>query len=209
MKPADQIKVIALALCTIVVMVAFIAFVSVKTSESVAAHGGGHSTTEEHSAASTEQASSEEHAAPAAEEHAATTEEHKTEAKTEEHAAAKTEEHKTETQKKEPADTKTVAASGGNAEAGSKVFMAKSCTTCHTVSKLAGAVGTLGPKLDGLGKTAATRVSGKSAEEYIKESIENPNAFVVSGFQPIMTPGLKTQMSEQEFKDLVAFLGGL
>lgn len=225
MKPEDQLKVLGLGFSAILVMVAVISFVSVKTTEMVASHGGGHATEAHgaaadhaapaagHEAAKTEEAApaagheatkTEDHAAPKTEEHAAKTEDT---AKKDEHAAPKADEHAAKTE--DHGTEKTAAASGGNAEAGGKVFMAKTCATCHAVSKLEGAKGAIGPKLDGLGKTAATRVAGKSAEDYIKESIENPSAFVVSGFQPMMPPGLKAQMSDQEYKDLVAFLVSL
>lgn len=230
MKPEDQLKVLGLGFSAILVMVAVVSFVSVKTTEMVGSHAGGHGT-EAHStehaapAAGHDAAKTEEHAAPKADEHAAKTEDT---AKKDEHAAPKADEHAAKTEDAAKKDEhaapkadehaaksadhsteKTAAASGGNIEAGGKVFMAKTCATCHAVSKLEGAKGAIGPKLDGLGKTAATRVAGKSAEDYIKESIENPSAFVVSGFQPMMPPGLKAQMSEQEYKDLVAFLGSL
>ncbi|MGE3725210.1 MAG: cytochrome c family protein, partial [Candidatus Sericytochromatia bacterium] len=155
--------------------------------------------TEEHAAPKTEEHAApktEEHAAPKTEEHAAPKTEEHAAPKTEEHAAPKTEEHATKT------------AASGDVKAGAQVFKTKTCTTCHAVSSVEGAVGTIGPKLDGLGKTAATRVAGKDAVTYIKESIENPTAFVVNGFAPSMPP-LKSTMSDKEYQDLVAFLASL
>lgn len=96
----------------------------------------------------------------------------------------------------------------GNPANGPKLFVSKTCSTCHTVKKVAGAVGTIGPDLDGLAARAGTRKPGMSADDYIKESIENPTAFVVAGFQPAMPP-LRSTMSDQEFKDLQAFLRSL
>ncbi|PIQ26724.1 hypothetical protein COW36_00790 [bacterium (Candidatus Blackallbacteria) CG17_big_fil_post_rev_8_21_14_2_50_48_46] len=98
----------------------------------------------------------------------------------------------------------------GNAENGPAVFKAKGCTACHSISSVDGAIGQAGPKLDGLGERAKTRVAGKDAVAYIKESIENPAAFVVEGFPAgLMPANLKQTMSDQEYSDLVAFLAKL
>jgi hypothetical protein len=40
-----------------------------------------------------------------------------------------------------------------------------------------GAVGVVGPNLSNIGNEAATRIPGYSAEQYIHESLVNPNAF--------------------------------
>lgn len=101
-----------------------------------------------------------------------------------------------------PGKAQTVA---GHADAGAKVFVSKTCVTCHTISSLPEAKGTIGPKLDGLASRAGSRKPGMSADAYIRESIENPTAFVVPTFQPAM-PSLRTTMSDQEFADLVAYL---
>jgi cytochrome c2 len=163
--------------------------------------------TEEHAAPKTEEHAApktEEHAAPKTEEHAAPKTEEHAAPKTEEHAAPKTEEHAAP--KTEEHAAKTVAT--GDVKAGMQVFKTKTCTTCHAVSSVEGANGAIGPKLDGLGKTAATRVAGKDAIAYIKESIENPTAFVVNGY-PAAMPPLKASMNDKEFDDLVAFLASL
>jgi cytochrome c oxidase subunit 2 len=51
------------------------------------------------------------------------------------------------------------------------------CNGCHQLTA-AGATGLVGPSLDGIGTTAGTRVPGLSAEDYLRESILNPNAFL-------------------------------
>lgn len=113
-----------------------------------------------------------------------------------------------EERKAAAAPVKKVELPPGNAANGAKVFAAKTCSACHTVSSVPGATGAVGPKLDGLGARAASRVSGLGAEDYIKQSIENPTAFVAPGFAPSM-PALRASMNEQEFSDLVAFLAKL
>jgi cytochrome c2 len=227
MKPADQMKVIVLSFFSLAILIGIITAVSITTNNMMAGHAkGGHGTeshqsssshatkTEEHAAPKTEEHAApktEEHAAPKTEEHAAPKTEEHAAPKTEEHAAPKTEEHAAKTEehaaKTEEHAAKTVAVKG-DAKAGVQVFKTKTCTTCHVVSSVEGAVGAIGPKLDGLGKTAATRVAGKDAVAYIKESIENPTAFVVNGYAPAM-PALKSTMSDKEYEDLVAFLVSL
>jgi len=106
-------------------------------------------------------------------------------------------------------DSKQLAAlNAGDPANGPAVFTAKGCGACHALSSVPGAVGAVGPKLDGLSQTAASRKPGMNAEDYIKESIEKPTAFVVSGFPPAMPP-LRASMSDKEYKDLVAFLASL
>jgi len=98
----------------------------------------------------------------------------------------------------------------GNAENGSAVFMSKGCAACHVISSLSGAAGVVGPKLDGLGQIAASRVPGKSAGDYIRESIEQPNAYIVDGYPAgLMPAGLRASMSDDEYKDLIAYLESL
>jgi cytochrome c oxidase subunit II len=93
----------------------------------------------------------------------------------------------------------------GDVERGRQAFQAKGCVGCHTLSGVPNAVGTNGPGLNGIGTTAATRKPNTTAEAYIKESIENPNAFIAPGpsWPAAMPPGLA---SGQDLNDLVAFL---
>ena len=71
---------------------------------------------------------------------------------------------------------------GGDATAGEAIFTGKGqCFTCHTLEGVAGASGILGPPLDGIGTAGATRQAGVSAEAYILESINEPDAFIVEG----------------------------
>lgn len=203
MKPSDQMKVIVLSFFSLAILISLITTVSIITNRAMANHGGAHGSETQQS--SGHASSSSDHAAPKAEEHAtAKTEEHAA-PKAEEHTAAKTEEHAA-TKVEEHATTKTAAV--GDIKAGAEVFKSKTCTTCHMISSMPEAKGAVGPKLDGLGKTAASRVPGKDAVAYIKESIENPTAFVVSGYAPAM-PALKSTMSDKEFENLVAYLASL
>jgi hypothetical protein len=65
----------------------------------------------------------------------------------------------------------------------------------------------VGPTWHNLAETAATRVEGQSAEEYLYLSIVKPNAFVVEGYLPnIMLQTYDALLSDQDLADLVAYL---
>ncbi|MCC6176807.1 MAG: c-type cytochrome [Chloroflexi bacterium] len=88
-------------------------------------------------------------------------------------------------------------------QAGSTLFAGKGgCIGCHTIN---GVGGQTGPDLSHIATVAATREPGKDAEAYISESIHTSTAFVVPGYPPVM-PSFGGVLSEQEIKDLVAFL---
>jgi cytochrome c2 len=96
----------------------------------------------------------------------------------------------------------------GNATNGKTLFASKACGTCHVLSSVQGAAGTVGPELNGIAQRAATRVSGKSAVDYLDESIKDPAAFVVPNY-PAPTQGgmiLPVAVTDAERRDLVAFL---
>ena len=96
---------------------------------------------------------------------------------------------------------------GGDAQAGQLVFTevaAPTCSSCHSVQ--AGDT-IVGPSLAGIANVAGQMVSGQSAEVYLHESIVDPDAYLVEGFQAgIMPSNYGTQLSEQQINDLVAYL---
>jgi hypothetical protein len=58
-----------------------------------------------------------------------------------------------------------------------------------------------------MGKRAATRIAGTSAEDYIRQSILDPSAFVVPGFQDnIMPTTFGQQLSQTDIDNLIAYL---
>jgi cytochrome c2 len=105
-----------------------------------------------------------------------------------------------------PANTGGGGTSSGNANNGKALFASKQCITCHTLKSVPGATGTIGPDMDGIGTRAATRVSGKSAADYIRDSIKDPNAFIVPGYTSPSPMILPVPVSDSEINDLVAFL---
>jgi cytochrome c oxidase subunit 2 len=91
---------------------------------------------------------------------------------------------------------------------GKQVFMANNCGSCHALAD-AGAAGTVGPKFDDLAAQAAKfgKKRGQSAAQYVRESIEAPNAFVVPGFpKGVMPQDFKKQLSSEQISALVSYL---
>jgi mono/diheme cytochrome c family protein len=95
----------------------------------------------------------------------------------------------------------------GDASAGQQVFQGTGgCVACHSLD--AGVV-LVGPSFDGLGQAAGTRRPEYTAEAYLYESITNPNAFVVQGFQGgVMPQTFKDILSPQQLADVIAFVHG-
>src|SRR5262245_6826246 len=90
------------------------------------------------------------------------------------------------------------AAQEGKAPDGKIVFSAQGCGSCHTF-KAANATGTVGPDLD-------TALQGKDAA-FIRESIDDPNKVIASGYQPnIMPQNFQQTLTPTQINDLVAFL---
>lgn len=92
-------------------------------------------------------------------------------------------------------------------------FIIKGCGACHTLEGEEGAVGNIGPDLSNIATVAATRVPGQSAEEYIRESILDPNAFIAPdcptgpcGIPTLMPLDISGTMAEEEFEELVELL---
>ncbi|HEX9115507.1 MAG TPA: cytochrome c [Anaerolineae bacterium] len=106
--------------------------------------------------------------------------------------------------------------SAGDAANGQKLFTAgKSpappCASCHSIKpgeKL------VGPSLAGISTQAAQVIKdpnykgkAKTAQDYIQESIVDPNIYIVSGYQPnVMYQNYGKDLSSQEVNDLVAYL---
>jgi cytochrome c551/c552 len=78
------------------------------------------------------------------------------------------------------------------------------CVSCHRLSDL----GTYGPGFEGIADRAATRVPGLSAEQYLRQSIVDPGAYIVEGDWGghIMPANYAEAYSEEDINDLIAFL---
>jgi cytochrome c oxidase subunit 2 len=95
------------------------------------------------------------------------------------------------------------AAAGPSLERGKEVFQTKGCGSCHTLAAVPGAAGAVGPNLNNIGSAAEQRKPGTSAEAYIRESIQDPSAFIAPGFPPLMP---QLPMTEDELTSLVTLL---
>jgi mono/diheme cytochrome c family protein len=97
-------------------------------------------------------------------------------------------------------------ASAGLAQAktGDQIFTAAGCAGCHKFAP-AGSTGTIGPSLDDLKTAAGDREPGKSAEDYLRESLEEPGAFLAEGF-PNAMPSFKGRLTDQQIQALIDYL---
>jgi cytochrome c oxidase subunit 2 len=109
----------------------------------------------------------------------------------------------------EPADFQAWLSGGGSegslASTGEKLFQQLACNTCHR-SDAQGR----GPVLEGLFGKAVLLDSGQAVtadESYIRESILNPQAKIVGGFQrPSIMPTFQGLVSEEQLLQLVAYV---
>ncbi|MBI1279901.1 MAG: c-type cytochrome [Anaerolineaceae bacterium] len=96
----------------------------------------------------------------------------------------------------------------GDATRGADIFThgvndAPPCIGCHSLGQSAFS---LGPKMTGISQRAAERVPGMNTDAYLRQSILEPSAYVVSGFRDIMYPNFKEKLTEQDIVDLIAYL---
>jgi mono/diheme cytochrome c family protein len=88
-------------------------------------------------------------------------------------------------------------------ERGTQVYRQKNCASCHQVGSEGG---TVGPPLTHIGTVAGPRKPGMSAEDYIRESILDPGAYIVPSYPDTMPRGLARGLSQEDFDDLVRYL---
>src|SRR5229473_1325294 len=94
-------------------------------------------------------------------------------------------------------------AEGSLAAQGEKLFQEFGCTTCHRPDS-----GARGPNLQGLYGRPVRLTDNRvvvADDNYIRESILNPNAKIVSGFQPIM-PTFQGVVKEDDLVQLIAYI---
>lgn len=111
----------------------------------------------------------------------------------------------------EPAPTEEVVVdpNADPVEIGKAVYAANGCAGCH---QQPGDAGLIGPGLGGIATRAGSTVAGLSAEEYITQSIVEPNAYIVPECPTgpcapnLMTQTLGDTLSEAELNGLVQYL---
>lgn len=92
-------------------------------------------------------------------------------------------------------------------ENGGGVLSSNFCSNCHSLD---GTVNTearhRAPTLQGISGRAGDRVPELSVVEYLRQSIVDPRAYTVEGFQNLMPEGYKLVLSEEDIDNLVAFM---
>ena len=75
------------------------------------------------------------------------------------------------------------------------------CMTCHTLD------GTelVGPSLQGIASRAASETD-LSAEDYLRQSITDPAAYIVDGYADVMNKEYGSKLSEEDVNNVIAFL---
>jgi cytochrome c oxidase subunit 2 len=107
-----------------------------------------------------------------------------------------------------PADYQRWLGGGGSGDeppavAGEALFKQYGCVSCHALQS-----GAMGPSLRGLFGSRIKLQSGQTIiadETYIRESILNPKAKIVAGYQPIM-PTFQGQIGEEQLHQLIAYI---
>ena len=89
------------------------------------------------------------------------------------------------------------------AKTGDQIFTAAGCAACHTLAK-ANANGTVGPSLDDLAQVAEGQ--GGSPEEFVRQSILDPDAEVAQGFQSGVMPAFEGRLTDEQVNALVQYL---
>lgn len=101
-------------------------------------------------------------------------------------------------------------------------FQKGACGSCHNISGIPGAVGVVGPKLDDIStmseemiKDASYSGHATNAEEYIRESITDPNLFIApecptgACVPDVMPATLSEALTTDEINAIVTYLNGL
>jgi len=92
-------------------------------------------------------------------------------------------------------------------EWGAELYTKNACVTCHSADGAAGA----GPTFKGIWGTQEPLADGTTVlvdENYIRESILEPGAKVVSGFQPVM-PTYTGILDDEQISALIAYIKSL
>ena len=100
----------------------------------------------------------------------------------------------------QPTPTFTPAPTNGGATSGPALLIFHGCAVCHTLAPVPQMKGQDGPELTGVGSKGA---------DYIRESILDPNATVVEGFEAgLMPEDFSTRISAEELDTIVSYLAG-
>ncbi len=100
----------------------------------------------------------------------------------------------------------------GNVASGEALATTKGCVGCHVSTNTGPAWAASGGE-PGIGERAALRLSqpdytgmATTPEQYLLESIVNPAAYLVPGFQPVMPANYGATLTAQDAADLIAYM---
>jgi mono/diheme cytochrome c family protein len=79
------------------------------------------------------------------------------------------------------------------------------CTACHGLGTRAPNLLTDEKGVGPIGVRCGKREAGRTCKQYLFESLDNPTAYIVSGYQPIM-PVMTRQLPPQQIWAVIAFL---
>jgi len=99
----------------------------------------------------------------------------------------------------------TVKEQPAGGSAGKALFVSQGCGGCHTF-KAAGTAGTVGPDLDKV--VADAQKAGQPVEDYVRESILDPDKYVAPGFPQGVMPPFEGKLTDSQVDELVSFLTG-
>ena len=98
------------------------------------------------------------------------------------------------------ADAASGGGGGGDGDSGEAVFTTAGCGGCHAFSP-AGTDAQVGPSLDGVDP------GGAPLDEFLRESIVDPNADVAQGYQPDVMPATyESSLTDEQLDALVQYL---
>jgi cytochrome c oxidase subunit 2 len=92
-------------------------------------------------------------------------------------------------------------------EFGAKLYTSKACNTCHSID----GSNMVGPTWQGAFDKTVNHTDGTSAvsdENYLRESILNPQARIITGYAPVM-PAYQGLLKEREVDALITYIKSL
>jgi cytochrome c oxidase subunit 2 len=92
---------------------------------------------------------------------------------------------------------------GQGGDSGEAIFTSNGCGACHRFAPIPSAQGQIGPALDNLSESAQN--DGTPLEEFIRESLVDPAAYVPEGYQPGTMPSFAS-MPPDQLDTLVQYL---
>jgi cytochrome c oxidase subunit 2 len=88
---------------------------------------------------------------------------------------------------------------------GASLFQTKGCSGCHTLAGVS-TTASVGPNLSDVAAVAGQRIAGMSAADYIRQSLRDPQGFIVPGFEAVAIDMPALSLTEAEVNQLIELL---